>query len=240
MSDRLHQIRAAEAESHTDAYTAHKLYAPGSWLEKPVKTVMQLCPLFADYTEFRCLDLGCGVGRNCIPVAQFLHAIPCHIDCIDILPLAIDKLQENARHFQVSGAMHPVESAIDDYTIQPDSYDLILAISALEHVDSRDTFVEKLYSIRNGLRSGGVACLILNTSVSEVDQVSGSSLPPQFEVNLSTQEMQNLLDEVFSGWTILKHAIVHQAYDIPRKHGISALETDVVTWVVRKQQESCL
>lgn len=72
MSDRLNHIRQAEAESHTQAYTNHSLFSPGSWLAKPVKTVLELLPLFEGYTQFTALDLCSGVGRNCIPVAQHI------------------------------------------------------------------------------------------------------------------------------------------------------------------------
>lgn len=233
MSERLQKIRVAEAESHTKTYTNHALFTPGSWLAKPVKTVLELLPLLKDYKDFRGLDLGCGVGRNCIPLAQFLHSIPCHLDCVDILPLAIEKLTENAEQFQVSHAINGIVSSIDDYSIHPGSYDFVLAISALEHVDSKETFLEKLYAIRDGLRSEGIACLIVNSSIREWDKNTGTPLPPQFEVNLSTEEMHYLLKSVFSGWEVLKHTIVHQKYDIPRSHGISALEAGVVTWVVR-------
>ena len=41
MMDRLSQIRQAEAASHRDAYASHELFAPGSWLAKPVKTVLE-------------------------------------------------------------------------------------------------------------------------------------------------------------------------------------------------------
>lgn len=49
MMDRLSQIRQAEAASHRDAYASHELFAPGSWLAKPVKTVLDLLPLFGGY-----------------------------------------------------------------------------------------------------------------------------------------------------------------------------------------------
>ena len=49
MSERLNKIRKAEEESHTQAYTSHSLFSPGSWLAKPVKTVMELLPLFEGY-----------------------------------------------------------------------------------------------------------------------------------------------------------------------------------------------
>lgn len=61
---RLEKIRAAEKESHVSAYTQTELYTPGSWLQKPIKTVLDILPLFCDYKELRVLDLGGGVGRN--------------------------------------------------------------------------------------------------------------------------------------------------------------------------------
>ena len=231
---RLDEIRKAEAESHTQAYTSHSLFSPGSWLAKPVKTVMDLLPLFAGYTDFRALDLGSGVGRNCIPVAQHFCGIPCRVDCVDILELAGAKLNENALQYGVENCIRGIVSSIDDYEIAADSYDLILAVSALEHIASQSAFEKKLTVIRDGLRHGGIACLIVNSGVVEHDKATGQELLPQFEVNLPTSQMQDLLENTFAGWKVIKHTIVHQKYDIPRENGIADLETDVVTYVVRK------
>ncbi len=231
---RLDEIRKAEAESHTQAYTSHSLFSPGSWLAKPVKTVMELLPLFDGYTQFAALDLGSGVGRNCIPVAQHFSGIPCRVDCVDILELAIAKLNENAQQYGVKDCIRGIVSAIDDYEIATDSYDLIMAISALEHIASPVAFENKLCEIRDGLRHGGIACLIVNSGVIEHDKATGEELPPQFEVNLPTSQMQNLLENTFTGWQVIKHTIVHQKYDIPKENCIANLETDVVTFVVRK------
>lgn len=234
IGDRVSQIRKAEAESHTQSYTNHSLFSPGSWLAKPVKTVMELLPLFEGYTQFAALDLGSGVGRNCIPVAQHFRSIPCRVDCVDILELAIAKLDDNAQQYGFEDCIRGIVSAIDDYAIATDSYDLIMAISALEHIVSQAAFKKKLCEIRDGLRHGGVACLIVNSSVVEYDKVTGKELPPQFEVNLSTNQMQDLLENTFAGWQVVKHTIVHQKYVIPRENGVANLETDVVTYVVRK------
>ncbi len=234
ISARVGQIRKAEAESHTEAYTSHSLFSPGSWLAKPVKTVMELLPLFEGYSQFAALDLGSGVGRNCIPVAQHFSGIPCRVDCVDILELAIAKLNENAQRYSVTDCIQGIVSAIDDYEIAADSYDLILAVSALEHIASQSAFEKKLCEIRDGLRRNGIACLIVNSGVVEHDKATGQKLPPQFEVNLPTSQMQDLLENTFAGWQVIKHTIVHQKYDIPRENCIADLETDVITYVVRK------
>lgn len=236
MSERLNIIRKAEAESHTQAYTSHSLFSPGSWLAKPVKTVMELLPLFEGYTQFVVLDLGSGVGRNSIPVAQHFSGIPCRVDCVDILELAVAKLKDNAQQYGVADHIQGIVSAIDDYEITADSYDLILAVSALEHIASQSAFEKKLTEIRDGLRHGGVACLIVNSGVAEHDKATGQKLSPQFEVNLSTSQMRDLLENTFAGWQVIKHTIVHQKYDIPRENCIANLETDVVTYVVRKDK----
>jgi len=232
---RLGEIRKAEAESHTQAYTSHSLFSPGSWLAKPVKTVMDLLTLFEGYTDFRALDLGSGVGRNCIPVALHFSGIPCRVDCVDILELAIAKLNENARQYGVENCIRGIVSSIDDYEIDADSYDFIMAVSALEHIASSSAFEKKLIEIRNGLRHSGIACLIVNSGVAEHDKATGQELPPQFEVNLPTRQMQDLLENTFADWQVIKHTIVHQKYDIPREIGIADLETDVITYVARRK-----
>jgi len=234
MSDRINHIRQAEAASHTQAYSNHSLFSPGSWLAKPVKTVVDLLSLFEGYTNFRALDLGSGVGRNSIPVAQHFSGIPCRVDCVDILELAIAKLNENAQQYGVENCIRGIVSSIDDYEIDADSYDFVMAISALEHIASSSAFEKKLTEIRDGLRPGGIACLIVNSGVVEHDKATGQEMPPQFEVNLPTSQMQDLLEKTFAGWQVIKHTIVHQKYDIPREKRIADLETDVITYVVRK------
>ena len=235
MNDKLDEIRKAEAESHTQAYTKHSLFSFGSWLAKPVKTVLDLLPLFEGCTEFRGLDLGSGVGRNSIPVAQRFKAIPCSVECVDILKLAIEKLNENAEQYGVAGSIRGIVSAIDDYEIGAENYDLIMAISALEHIASQSAFEKKMCEIRDGLRYSGIVCLIVNSGVMEHDKTTGQELRPQFEVNLQTAEMQKILEKTFTGWQVIKYTVVHQKYDIPRANGLAELETDVVTYVVKKR-----
>ena len=234
MNDRLQQIRASEEKAHAKMYSDSKLYQGDSWLKKPIKTVQELIPLFSSYKKLRVLDLGCGVGRNCIEVALKYKQIDCKVDGVDILPLAIDKLNENATEQNVSGNVYGIVSSIEEYTIPNNFYDLIMSVSALEHVDSKESFVHKLLEIREGICKNGIACLIINSNVREYNKITKEQVPAQFEINLPTEELQITLKEMFAGWTVLKSTVRDQQYDIPREWGISELKTSVITLVVRK------
>lgn len=231
---RLQEIREAEKASHEEIYTTEELFQPGSWLAKPVATVMEVLPLLEGREAIRVLDLGCGVGRNSIPIAKQLR---CPVDCVDILPMAVEKLIENGERHSVAQYIHGIVSAIDDFAIERDTYDLILAISALEHVNSARCFAEKLMQIRDGVKPGGFVCLVVNTNVTEADRETGERLDPQFEVNLPTEEMMDLVSRCFAGWQMDKKTVVHQCYPIPRGDRLAELNTDVVTFVAHRTGE---
>lgn len=230
MDSRIKQIRESERRSHIEMYSNEELYKPGSWLRKPIKTIQELVPLFRDYQELRVLDLGCGIGRNSIFIAREYRNIDCNIECVDILELAVEKLYANAEEYGVSSHIQGIVKPIEEYAIEENQYDFIIAVSALEHVDTKESFLRKLAEIRNGIRENGVVCLVINSDVRERDKATEEELPAQFEVNLSTEELQTILGRVFAGWTVLKTTVREQQYDIPRENGISDLRSSVVTF----------
>lgn len=233
-SETLKSIRDAEKESHLEIYSTAKLFESGSWLQKPVRTVVDLFDCFKNYKELNVLDLGCGVGRNCIPIAQKFKNIPCRIDCVDILDFAIDELNKNSVLYGVEKEINGIISSIDDFEIEQNHYDLIIAVSTLEHINSEKVFVEKLREIKNGIRKNGIVCLIINSEITEINKNNGQKLIPQFEVNLKTEKLLGILNETFDSWEIIKTTVRNQRYDIPRKNCISDLTTDVVTYVAKK------
>ena len=230
--NRLTEIREAEARSHTAAYETLELYAPGSWLSKPVKALEALLPLYEDKTGLRVLDLGSGVGRNAIACA--LRLPESRVECVDILPLAIEKLRENAERLGVSEQIAGSCGPVDGFEIERDGYDLILAASVLEHLDSRDSAIRKLKEISAGIRPGGAVLIVMNTGVREWDAETGETLDPQFEVNLPAQEVRGLLDDTFRGWEVLWDKTIHYEYEVPRGDRNAMISAEVVTFTARR------
>lgn len=230
----LADIRTNERLSHIDVYSNNILYHEGSWLSKPVKTVMELLPHLHSQTNLRILDLGCGVGRNSIAIAKYFSSRSIHIDCVDILELAIEKLRDYSREYNVSQSIHGTTSSIEAFPIAEDTYHMILAVSALEHIASPQDLISKLQEIQSGIKQNGIVCLVMNTSVLECDHCTGAEIPAQFETNLPTNELLSILNQIFDGWQVLKTTLSKQKYTIPRPNGPSDLESTVVTYVVRK------
>ena len=73
-----------------------------------------------------------------------------------------------------------------------------------------------------------------NSEVREQNKENGLPHPAHFEVILETNKLQEMLKSIFAGWTVLKSTVQEQQYDIPREWGISALTSNVVTFVARK------
>lgn len=230
---RIDAIRRAEAESHIAAYNAYTLYAPGSWLSKPVLALRELLPLYGERSGLRVLDLGSGVGRNAIAAARALTQST--VECVDILPMAIEKLLENADEFGVRDRIRGIAAPVDAFPIETDGYDLILAASVLEHLDSRESAIGKLHEIAEGIRPGGAVLIVMNTGVREWDTATGEALPPQFEVNLPPEEVRELLMKSFGGWEVLWDRLAHQEYDVPRGERRATIASEVMTFTARRK-----
>lgn len=234
MMNRLSQIRESEKKSHIEMYSNEQLYKTESWLKKPIRTIQNLIPMLQDYTTLKVLDLGCCNLLICIPIALAYKSINCSIDCVDILDMAIEKLYTNATEYGVQENINGIVKPIEDYTIQKEYYNFIIAVSSLEHMDTETSFINKLIEIRDGICPNGIVCFVINSNVKEHDKETGISVPAQFEINLPTESIQAILNETFLGWNIIKHTVQEQQYDIPRESIISNLKTTVVTYVAQK------
>ena len=230
----LSQIREKERQSHIQIYSQAELFQEGSWLHKPVSSVMDVLPELFAASGLRILDLGCGIGRNSIPIAARFREVPCVIECVDILELAIGKLQSYAELHQVGSRIRAIHCPIDAYPIDENSYDFIFAVSALEHMDSPDSLAAKLWEIEHGVKENGFVCFVINSEVREENDQTGEPLIPQFEINLPADILLQQLSSIFSRWEIRKLSVREQQYRIPRGCITSLLQTKVITFAAKK------
>ncbi|MDR4324163.1 class I SAM-dependent methyltransferase, partial [Bacillus paranthracis] len=202
--NRVDYIRQEEKKYHDLCYEQYKLFEIGSWLYKPVKTVMDLIDYFEGQNNLQVLDLGSGVGRNSIPIAQKIQNSSGTVKCVDLLDSALTKLQTYSKEYGVINNIKTEQAAIENYYIQRNTYDYIVAVSSLEHVQSEEDLKKVLHSMKEGTKSGGMNCLIINSNIQEIDLHTNEELDALIEINLPTEDMIHLLKSIYKEWKEIK------------------------------------
>ncbi|PEA01194.1 class I SAM-dependent methyltransferase [Bacillus cereus] len=232
--NRIDYIRQEEKKYHDLCYEQYKLFEIGSWLYKPVKTVMDLMDHFEGQNNLQVLDLGSGVGINSIPIAQKLRNTSGTVTCVDLLNSALTKLQTYSKEHDVFEVIKTEQAAIENYHIDSNAYDYIVAVSSLEHVKSEENFKNVLHSMKKGTKNGGINCLIINSNIQEIDLKTNEELEALIEINLPTEEIIRLLKSIYKGWKEVKVEIKELAYNIVRDERHIQLKTNAITFVVQK------
>lgn len=232
--NRIENIRRYEKKYHDSCYDTCHLFEPGSWLHKPVKTVLEVLEQFKDYPYFKVLDLGSGIGRNSISIAETMKHRDGKVVCVDLLESAIDKLLTYSKQYGVDPYIEGRLSDIDHFAIEPSEYDLIVAVSSLEHVSSDQALEHKISEMAAGTKPNGVNCIIIGSNVREVEVRTNRELNPMFEVNITTESMLNLLDTAYKGWEIQRRLVKPLVYEIDRDGEPVRLSTDCITYVAQK------
>ncbi len=216
-------------------YENYKLFEEGSWLYKPVKTVMEQLSLLKGKRDIRVLDLGAGVGRNSIPIANELKHSARKVVCVDLLPSAIEKLSRYSKEYDVEEVIELENSDITDYQIKQNEYDYIVAVSSLEHVASESIFDSVLKKMAAGTKDGGLNCIIVNSEVEETDIQTNERLDALMEVNIKTEDMIGKLRSFYNGWEVVKEQVKPLKYKIVRNDKEVLLKTNAITYVVRNR-----
>ncbi len=112
--NRIDYIRQEEKKYHGLCYEQYKLFEIGSWLYKPVKTVMDLMGHFEGQNNLQVLDLGSGVGRNSIPIAQKIRNTSSTVTCVELLNSALTKLQTYSKEHDVFEVIKTKQAAIEN------------------------------------------------------------------------------------------------------------------------------
>ncbi|EEM89466.1 MULTISPECIES: class I SAM-dependent methyltransferase [Bacillus] len=232
--NRVDYIRQEEKKYHDLCYEQYKLFKIGSWLYKPVKTVMDLIDYFEGQNNLQVLDLGSGVGRNSIPIAQKIQNSSGTVTCVHLLDSALTKLQTYSKEYGVINNIKTEQAAIENYYIQRNTYDYIVAVSSLEHVQSEEDLKKVLHSMKEGTKSGGMNCLIINSNIQEIDLHTNEELDALIEINLPTEDMIHLLKSIYKEWKEIKVKIKELVYNIVRDERIIQLKTNAITFVVQK------
>jgi 2-polyprenyl-3-methyl-5-hydroxy-6-metoxy-1,4-benzoquinol methylase len=232
--DRVAHIRLEEKKYHDSCYDTYNLFEPGSWLHRPVTTVTNLVEEYNDLEYLSVLDLGAGIGRNSIPIAESMKHRDGKVVCVDLLESAIDKLNSYSQEFEVEPYIIPRLSDIEQFTIEQDEYDIIVAVSSLEHVSSEQALGRKLSEMNAGTKPNGANCIIIASNIREVNLANAEELDPMFEVNLSTARMLELLDGQYAGWKIKQRFVKPLEYEISRNGEPVILTSDCITFVAKK------
>ncbi|MEB9303881.1 class I SAM-dependent methyltransferase, partial [Bacillus cereus] len=214
--NRIDYIRQEEKKYHGLCYEQYKLFEIGSWLYKPVKTVMDLMGHFEGQNNLQVLDLGSGIGRNSIPIAQKIRNTSSTVTCVELLNSALTKLQTYSKEHDVFEVIKTEQAAIENYHIDSNAYDYIVAVSSLEHIKSEEDFKNVLHSMKKVTKNGGINCLIINSNIQEIDLKTNEELEALIEINLSTEELIRLLKNIYKGWKEVKVEIKELAYNIVR------------------------
>ncbi|WP_240762832.1 class I SAM-dependent methyltransferase [Paenibacillus thalictri] len=234
MDERIAKIRSEEKAYHEACYERHGLFETGSWLHKPVKTVMDELSCLDPVRPLYVLDLGCGVGRNSIPIAQKLRDQDVTVDCVDVLESALNKLRSYSEQFGVAGCINTYPSDIGDYVITEGKYDFIVAVSALEHLESMPKLKQVLDKMHQGTKPGGINCIVMNTDIQEIDLDSGEELAPQIELILTLDEAEMLLSNVFADWSIRPRKVQPLTFHIERQGKPVLLKSNCITFVAQR------
>lgn len=196
------QVQKESDRYHHDYYNSHDLFESGTWLEKPNATLMKIAEALVGHNGVRILDLGAGVGRNAIPMTMILEtSIEC-VDCVDIVPIAMEKLRENAIRHGVSHLINPVLESISEYTITPNSYDLIAAMSVLENALKLDDFPIGIRKIQQGTKVAGFNCLSIATDLIERESATGERLTPIINSAFTAMHCEEVLRGLYKDWEI--------------------------------------
>ncbi|SCC30903.1 Uncharacterized protein BC05F1_02672 [Bacillus wiedmannii] len=153
---------------------------------------------------------------------------------MDLLDSALTKLQIYSKEHDVFEVIKTEQAAIENYYIQPDIFDYIVAISSLEHVQSEEDFKKVLHSMKKGTKIGGINCFIINSNIQEIDLHTNEELVALIEINLPTEDMLHLLKSIYKEWQEIEIEIKELAYNIVRNERHIQLKTNAITFVFQK------
>ncbi|MHC5229338.1 class I SAM-dependent methyltransferase [Enterococcus sp. LJL99] len=171
------------------------------------------------------LDLGCGNGRNAIPLAKLGY----QLTAIDLLPEAISVIRKTCQAQNLS--LVTEISSIEEFSF--DNYNGIFAVSTLEHVSSVPVLKNTLQKIKQAVKPNGSIYFVINSEVTEQD-LTGAEVTPFLEINLSTDSVITLLGEAFHDWPCNESIMKELDFLIQRSAGMRKMNSKAITFIAKK------
>lgn len=184
---------------HEELYSSPEGRDPDAWLNRPAPIVMDALRHLDRSGPVLAYDLGAGVGRHTIPLARTLPT-GSRVVAVDLLDTAIEGLKERAARETVADVVLPVVADLETCTPSHGDADLVVAVSTLEHVSSREAFTAMLRRWRDATAPGGVHVLVVATDRREIHD--DGERPALAEMLLTSEETEDLLDEAYDGWAV--------------------------------------
>ena len=91
------------------------------------------------------LDVGCGYGDQDILINN-KHS-KCNIDCIDINPLQIDKLNNRLQEAKLTKKINARVGSATELPSEDNKYDILFSIESAFHYDTREKFFDESYRV---------------------------------------------------------------------------------------------
>ncbi|MVP00249.1 class I SAM-dependent methyltransferase [Paenibacillus lutrae] len=232
--NRLQHIRKEEKEYHEQYYEEHELYEEDSWIEEPDERMLDYIAKLQTGRPLKALDLGCGNGRNSIPLARELKGDGGRVTCVDLLDKALDQLKDYSVEYRVEDVIRTEQADISVYEVRPGEYDFILAASSLEHVRSETDLDHLLVRLREGTRDGGINYINMNTGIEEYDLTTGEKRETLIELVLTKEQALQKLRGSYDGWEELHASHKPIEFEINRGEAPVMMKADCVSFAVRK------
>jgi SAM-dependent methyltransferase len=191
---------------HEEFYARHELFEAGSWLHRPSPFVLRSLEHLDVRGRVLVLDLGCGVGRHTLPIAGSLPP-GSYVVGVDLIPYAAERLKDNAAQAQLASAIQPVVADLDTIGLAPRSLDLLVSVSALEHVPGLEALESVLQRCRDATKPSGLHALIIGTDKVEID-ARGGVRPARVEFHLPTEDAKSVLERVYGDWEWIEYSEV--------------------------------
>ncbi|MCR4263756.1 MAG: class I SAM-dependent methyltransferase [Candidatus Roizmanbacteria bacterium] len=231
----MHKAQKATQEYHQEFFKKAELFKEGTWIAKSEDDLLNLVrTYFSKKQNVQILDLGCGVGRNAIPMAKIIGPNGGKVMCVDVLQIAIEKLKENAEKYGVAEYLQYEVQGVEEFFIKEDSYDLILAFSVLEHgVSSEQAFFKVIENIKNGTKKDGLNYLGITTNLQELDAKTHEELPKDIVYDASYEKAKADLEAAYIGWQILPTDKSFYTEQYVKNGKMIIWQSDFLTFVVK-------